>query len=271
MRKGGTAQTELGTIAPEHPVWLSFARGMGPLMAPAARALAELVPLDSARPGKVLDIAASHGMYGIAAARRNPGAHLVALDWAPVLEVAAENARAAGLGDRFSTIAGSAFDVDLGADYDLILVPNFLHHFDQADCVRFLRKVFAALRSGGRVAIVEFVPNPDRISPPEAAGFSLVMLGTTPAGDAYTFAELCEMLEQSGFQPAQAHPLARRSRHRRDRGEVAGSSPAGNRLPSPLSFRQRQSQASAAPGSDAGCPRGPWTAALAWPRKVRGR
>ena len=86
-------------------------------------------------------------------------------------------------------LAGSAFDVDLGTDYDVVLVPNFLHHFNPADCVRFLKRCHAALRPGGRVAIVEFVPNPDRVTPPQAAGFSLVMLATTPERDACTFDE----------------------------------------------------------------------------------
>jgi hypothetical protein len=57
------------------------------------------------------------------------------------------------------------------------------------------------------VAIVEFVPNPDRVTPPQAAGFSLVMLATTPEGDAYTFAEYAAMLAEAGFQEPKAHPL----------------------------------------------------------------
>ena len=207
VRKGGTAHTELGTIAPEHPVWVRFARGIGALMFPAAQALADLLPLDVTRPVKILDISASHGQWGIALAKRSPSAHLVALDWAPVLAVARENAEAAGLQERFSTIPGDAFEVDLGADYDVILVPNFLHHFSMADCVRFLKKVLVALRPGGRVAIVEFVPNPDRVTPPGPAAFSLTMLGTTPAGDAYTFTELDEMLREAGFGPAEQHAL----------------------------------------------------------------
>jgi cyclopropane fatty-acyl-phospholipid synthase-like methyltransferase len=177
------------------------------MMVPPAQALAELVPLDSNRPAKILDISASHGMYGIAFARKNANARFVALDWAPVLEVARENARAAGVEDRFSTIAGSAFDVDLGRDYDAVLIPNFLHHFDVPTCVRFLKKVHDALRAGGCVAVVEFVPNADRITPPEVASFSLVMLATTPAGDAYTFAEFKEMLQQAGFKSPEQHPL----------------------------------------------------------------
>jgi hypothetical protein len=57
------------------------------------------------------------------------------------------------------------------------------------------------------VAIVEFIPNPDRITPPQAAGFSLVMLATTPEGDAYTFEEFASMLAEAGFQKATAHSL----------------------------------------------------------------
>src|SRR5213595_1639951 len=95
VRKGGTAQSRDGTVAPEHPVWTSFARSMGPLMAPAAAGLADLIALDQNRPTKVLDISASHGRWGNAFATKNQKAHIVALDWAPVLEVASENARGA--------------------------------------------------------------------------------------------------------------------------------------------------------------------------------
>jgi ubiquinone/menaquinone biosynthesis C-methylase UbiE len=206
-RKGGTAQSDEGTMAPDHPVWIDFARGMAPMMIPPAQVLAELLPLDATRPARILDIAAGHGVYGIAVAQKFPLAQLVALDWAPVLEVARENAKAAGLAARFSTIEGSAFKVDLGDNYDVVLVPNFLHHFDPPTCVTFLKKAHRALRPGGCVAVVEFVPNPDRVTPPEAASFGLVMLATTAAGDAYTFAELNDMLSQAGFKPAQPYPL----------------------------------------------------------------
>jgi len=207
VRTGTVQHSELGTIAPDHPVWVEFARAMGPMMIPAARGTAALVPLDPSRDTKVLDISASHGAYGIAFGEANPRAQIVALDWSAVLEVAKANAEKAGLSDRFSTIIGDAFKVDLGTDYDVVLVPNFLHHFNPADCVRFLRRVQEVLRPGGKAAIVEFVPNDDRITPPAAAGFSLVMLGSTPEGDAYTFAEYQQMLTEAGFSDAQQYPL----------------------------------------------------------------
>lgn len=207
VRKGGTVQGAGGSMAPEHPMWLSFARGMSWLMMPGGQALAEIVALDPARDTKVLDVSASHGVWGLSFAQRNPRAHVVALDWATVLQIARENAGRLGLAERFSTIEGSAFEVDFGRDYDLVLLPNFLHHFDPPTCVQLLRKCHAALRENGRVAIVEFVPNPDRVSPPDAATFSLVMLVSTEHGDAYTFAELEQMLRDSHFTSVEKEPL----------------------------------------------------------------
>jgi hypothetical protein len=57
------------------------------------------------------------------------------------------------------------------------------------------------------VAAVEFVPEEDRVSPPEAAAFSLVMLATTPAGDAYTFREYEGMFRRAGFTRLVLRPL----------------------------------------------------------------
>src|SRR5262249_9265084 len=97
IRSGRGHTSEKGTTAADHPVWIEFARAMGPMMVPCAQGAAALVPLDPTRDTKVLDISASHGTYGIAFAQKNPRAHLVALDWEAVLAITEENAKAAGL------------------------------------------------------------------------------------------------------------------------------------------------------------------------------
>jgi ubiquinone/menaquinone biosynthesis C-methylase UbiE len=207
VRKGGTTMADGGTIAPENPIWVKFARAMAPMMALPAQLTAKLVDATADRKLKILDIAAGHGLYGLAFAKNNPQASVVGLDWPNVLEVAKENARNAGVADRYATIEGSAFDVDYGTGYDLILLTNFLHHFDPPTNEALLRKVHAALAEGGRAVTLEFVPNEDRISPPDAAAFSVMMLGTTPAGDAYTFPELERMFANAGFARSEIHQL----------------------------------------------------------------
>jgi 2-polyprenyl-3-methyl-5-hydroxy-6-metoxy-1,4-benzoquinol methylase len=159
-------------------------------------------------PLKVLDIAAGHGMFGIAIGKAMPQAEIFALDWEPVLAVAKENAEKAGIGDRYRTIAGSAFEVDYGSDYDLVLLPNFLHHFDKETCVALLKKVKQSLSTNGKVLAVEFVPNEDRISPYMPACFAFVMLAHTPSGDAYTAAELDAMALAAGFKGSTTSLLA---------------------------------------------------------------
>jgi len=178
---------------------------MMPMMIPNAHAIAALVGGGSA-PIKVLDIAAGHGAFGITIAQRNPKAEVVAVDWKAVLAVAEENARNAGVQDRVRTLPGDAFKVDYGTGFDLALMTNFLHHFDPDTNVTLLKKVAAALKPGGRIAVLEFVPNPDRVSPPMPASFSLTMLADTVAGDAYTLAELRDQLERAGFRDVSAHP-----------------------------------------------------------------
>jgi len=205
IRHGGALPSEDGALARENPMWVEFARSMAPLMHMPAQSIARIFA--GSKPIRVLDISAGHGLFGIAFAKQNPRALVTGLDWANVLEVAKENAAQAGVADRYSTIAGSAFEVDFGSGYDIILVPNFLHHFDAATNETLLRKVHAALAPGGFVVAPEFIPNEDRISPARDAMFSMQMLGT-PAGDAYTYSELEKMFRNAGFTRSELRELA---------------------------------------------------------------
>ena len=207
VRKGGTAMENDGTIGPDHPIWVKFARGMAPMMAMPAQLMVKLVDPNADRKLKILDIAAGHGLFGITFATNNPHAEVTAVDWQAVLQVAKENAQKMGVADRYKPIEGSAFDVDFGTGYDVVLLTNFLHHFDAPTCETLLRKVHAALADGGRAVTLEFVPNDDRVTPPDAAGFSMMMLTGTPSGDAYTFAELERMAKNAGFSRSTLHPL----------------------------------------------------------------
>ncbi|MGE0129975.1 MAG: methyltransferase [Blastocatellales bacterium] len=202
VRKGGTVISEEGTMSPDNPIWVKFARAMQPLAFGMAQALTGPIKLDPNKKTKVLDIAASHGLYGLMFAQQYPNLEVVAVDWANVLEVGKENAAKFGASDRWRTLPGSAFDVDFGANpdgYDLALIPNFFHHFDPPTNEKLMRKIHAALGPGGRAVTVEFVPNEARTEPPQSVTFAMVMLASTANGDAYTFAEYEKMFANAGF------------------------------------------------------------------------
>jgi len=207
VRKGGTA-SETGDHTKAHEdIWVNFARSMAPLTIPAAEFIAGLTNAAEGRPCKVLDIAAGHGMYGITVAKRNPNAQIVAVDWPAVLEVARENAKKSGVADRHTTRPGSAFEVEFGDGYDFVLLTNIFHHFDVPTCEKLMRRVNTALKPAGKAITLEFVPNEDRVSPPVAAAFSLVMLAGTDAGDAYTFEQYEKMFGNVGFAKTNLHPV----------------------------------------------------------------
>ena len=114
--------------------------------------------------------------------------------------MAVEHATKLHVADRYHTLPGSAFDIHLTpASYDVVLLPNFLHHFDPDTNITLLKRLHATLKPGGLAATLEFAPDADRREPPGAVAFALVMLATTPAGDAYTVPELTAQYEAAGF------------------------------------------------------------------------
>jgi len=205
VRSGRTTLSGEGTVSPDNPIWIDFARHMAPLVYGAAVEMAELAAGDGEL--RVLDIAAGHGLFGIMMAQRNPKARITAVDWPNVLTVAAENAQKFGVASRHTTLPGDAFEVQFGGPHDMVLVTNFFHHFDQPTCERLMRKILASMARGGKCLTLDFVPNDDRVSPPTAAGFAMMMLGNTAAGDVYTFGEYDRMFRNAGFATSESHTL----------------------------------------------------------------
>jgi 2-polyprenyl-3-methyl-5-hydroxy-6-metoxy-1,4-benzoquinol methylase len=213
VRKGGTALSAEGLMQVENTDWVQFARSMVPMMSRTAKLCAQLIEQEPDAKLNVLDIAAGHGLFGIEVGRRFPDAQITGLDWPNVLEVARENAAQAGLAQRYRTIAGDAFEVDLGSGYDVVLIPNFLHHFGVERCVGFLARVHRALNADGMALTVEFVPNEDRVSPPFPSTFAMAMLVATVEGDAYTATQLDAMFKRAGFRSSRVHALAPSAQH----------------------------------------------------------
>jgi Dimerisation domain len=78
VRRGGSALGE-GTLEPDNPDWVRFARAMMPLMHMPAQIMAGEL-LKGGEVTKVLDVAASHGIFGISVAKQNSAAQIYASD-----------------------------------------------------------------------------------------------------------------------------------------------------------------------------------------------
>lgn len=208
VRKGGTVLTE-HYLTPELGYWEDFAEHTTWFNNGAAEVLADqLVPWARERDAvDVLDVAASHGSYGFAFARREPRARIWGLDWPNVLPHTRRNAERLGLADRLSLIPGDMFTVPLGGPYDLVLVTNVLHHFAEEAAVRLLTRLSAAVKPGGRIAVVghTFHEGEDPARNPMPFLFSVSMLAQTHDGETHSVDAYERMLAAGGFSGTRTH------------------------------------------------------------------
>ncbi len=207
VRKGGVVSSPRGSDEPDHPEWVEFARAMTGMQSLPAQVLAGLVDVKADGICRVLDVAAGSGVFGITLAKQYPNVEVTALDWPRVLEVTRENAIKANVAERVTSLAGDAFTLELDDNYDVIVIVNFFHHFEPSVCESFMRRLGDALAPHGKMYTLDWVPNPDRVSPPEAAMFAMQMLRQTPSGDAYTGAEYEAMFTAAGLPNVAIQPL----------------------------------------------------------------
>ena len=149
VRRGGTAVSDEGTVSHDNPIWVEFARAMAPLMRMPAQLLADLVGGDRGQPLRVLDVAAGHGLFGITVAEALPPRPTSRRSTGRTCWRSRRRTRArAGVADRYALLPGSAFDVDWGGPYDVVLLTNFLHHFDVPTCEQLAAKALRGPRAG---------------------------------------------------------------------------------------------------------------------------
>ena len=167
-----------------------------------------------------LDLGGGPGLYAIELARRVPGLRMVVLDRPATLEVTRRNVEAAGLSEAagsgaagsVTTRPGDALEGDLGGPYDLVFTSNFLHIFPPETNRRLVSRAAAALAPGGRLAVKDFLLDPDRTTPPGAALFAVNMLVGTEGGDSYSVEEVHGWFRDAGLEPEATVDLTPQSR-----------------------------------------------------------
>lgn len=181
--------------------WALYQRAMRSGANLAAPELVRRIPMPrNAR--DMLDIGGSHGYYAVALCRRHPGLRATLLDLPEAVANAAPLLANEQMGDRVKHQIGDATTADLGADvYDLILIANLVHHFDDATNRDLVRRAARALRPGGMLVIGEVI----RPRAPGAGGqigalTDLYFAVTSEAGT-WSFAEMAAWQRAAGLLP----------------------------------------------------------------------
>ncbi len=147
----------------------------------------------------MLDLGGGSSAYSIALARAMPELKSEILDLGEVIPLTQEYVRKAGLGERISTRVGDMLHDPLGENYDLILVSAICHMFSAEENRALFQRIYKALAHHGRVVVQDFILEPSKTAPRQAALFSLNMLVGTKAGASYSEPEFANWLNAAGF------------------------------------------------------------------------
>jgi ubiquinone/menaquinone biosynthesis C-methylase UbiE len=161
---------------------------------------------DSTAPVSVLDLAAGSGVWGIGLAQSSPQVRVTAVDWPGVLPVTRKTVARFGVADRFSFVEGDLEQADFGTGHNVATLGHILHSEGIERSKALLAKTFAALASGGTIAVAEFLVNADRTGPLGGLIFAVNMLVNTDCGDTFSFEEISGWLSEAGFVNARTIP-----------------------------------------------------------------
>ncbi len=148
---------------------------------------------------RVLDLGGGSGAYSIAFAKASPEVHCEILDVAEVVPLTTEYVTKAGVASQVRVQAGDMLEADLGSGYDLVMLNAICHMFSGEQNRHLFHRIRQALAPHGRLAVQDFILNPEKTGPTHAALFSLNMLVGTESGASYSELEYTEWMQAAGF------------------------------------------------------------------------
>ena len=172
-----------------------------PMSYPAAQKLGDHLKIAKAKQQvRVIDLAAGSGIWGIAVAHKSPQVRVTAVDWAGMIPTTKRITEKFGVRDRFDFIEGDLSKANFRSGYDVATLGHILHSEGEERSRQLLKKTFRVLKSGGTIAIAEWLVNDDRTKPLHSLMFSVQMLVNTEKGNTFSYNEIKKWLEEAGFK-----------------------------------------------------------------------
>jgi len=158
----------------------------------------EILPLFEDFSGTILDVGAGSGAVSAGFLERFPNAAATLIDLPPVLDFAAELLRQRQCGDRTAFCPANILEpwpVEKKS-FDLVILSNVLHAYDQTEATHLIDEAVDCLSSGGLLLFHDFFLEH---RPEKAALFDLNMLLNTFNGKVFTAKWVREQLEGKGL------------------------------------------------------------------------
>ena len=172
-----------------------------PMSYPSAQKLGEHLKVGKTKNEiRVLDLAAGSGIWGIALAQKSEHVRPTAVDWPGMIPTTRRITKKFGVHERFNFVEGDLSAANFGTGYDVATLGHILHSEGEQRSRRLLKKTFRALKSGGTIAIAEWLVNNQRTAPAPSLMFAVQMLVNTEEGDTFSFNEIKSWLQDAGFK-----------------------------------------------------------------------
>jgi SAM-dependent methyltransferase len=155
--------------------------------------------LDLAQSTAVLDVAGGSGIYACAIVARHPHLRAAVMEKPPVDRIARECIAKQGCSEKVEVIAGDIFKNDWPRGFDVHLISNVLHDWDEPAVLELLCKSHAALPPGGLLVIHDAFINAEKTGPLHVAEYSALLMQITE-GKCYSTGEYRSYLGQTGFE-----------------------------------------------------------------------
>jgi SAM-dependent methyltransferase len=174
----------------------------GVLLAPA---LARKVDLSGHH--SVLDVAGGSGIYACALTTIHPHLRATVYERPPVDGIARRCVEKRACTERVSVQSGDMFQGDLPEGFDVILLSNVLHDWDDPVAAALLAKAAKALPPGGLLLLHDAFLDADKRGPLPVAQYSALLMHSTE-GRCFSVGEIRVWLEKNGLEWRGQHPTA---------------------------------------------------------------
>ncbi len=162
---------------------------------------------DELEKSDILDLGGGSGVYLREMLKQEPTAQGVLGDLPHVIEEAEKYVEPAIAKRMFFEEIDVIEDRKYGISYDLIFASALIHIFGPQQNQNIILKSYNALKEGGKLVILDYIMDKEKIAPPHGTLFGLHMLLNTKQGNVYSKEEITYWMEEAGFHSIKELPL----------------------------------------------------------------
>lgn len=147
---------------------------------------------------RLLDVAGGSGIYACSLCAHHDALNATVLEKAPVDQIALKAINERGFEDRVSVVVGDMFAEKWPNGFDLHLLSNVLHDWNEETVKVILQRSWDSLAQGGLMIVHDTFLNESKSGPLHVAEYSILLMHVTQ-GRCYSEREITDWASEIGF------------------------------------------------------------------------